>query len=348
MKIEIKILNPKKASDRRDIHKLKRSGHIFLVDRILDQSEELFKVRNPRYRFSDPEEFKDALNTYLKSKNLNTMGNWVYYPWNHSLVHILEKKDFNELRAARNRDLITTEEQAKLSKTTIGVAGLSVGNSAALALVLESIGHRLKLADFDMLSLSNLNRIRAGVRDLGLNKAVITGRQILELSPYTDVQIFSEGLNKNNLSGFIRNSNLVVEETDDLSMKIEIRKACSFYKVPLISAADNGTGTILDVERYDLNKKLKPFHGRIKAYTADELQKMGFEERLDLINKMVGFEYVGQRMKSSLKRIGKEIYSWPQLGGAAQFSGAAIAAIAKDILLGKKVKSGKYNLPIKI
>jgi tRNA A37 threonylcarbamoyladenosine dehydratase len=50
----------------------------------------------------------------------------------------------------------------------IGVVGLSVGQSVALTLALERSFGELRLADFDRLDLSNLNRIRAGVHDLNL------------------------------------------------------------------------------------------------------------------------------------------------------------------------------------
>ena len=71
------------------------------------------------------------------------------------------------LRTDRNRNLITAEEQHRLGALRIGVVGLSVGHVIAHTLVMQGLCGELRLADFDDLELSNLNRIPATVFDLG-------------------------------------------------------------------------------------------------------------------------------------------------------------------------------------
>src|SRR5690606_25672346 len=111
-------------------------------------------------------------------------GVWVYYPWSHRLVHLLDEKEFVEVRTNRNQYKITPEEQALLATKKIGVIGLSVGQSIALSLAMERLFGELRLADFDVLELSNMNRIRAGAQDLGLSKVVVAAREIAEIDPY--------------------------------------------------------------------------------------------------------------------------------------------------------------------
>ena len=67
-----------------------------------------------------------------------------------------------EIRIDRNRYKITAAGQARLAGAKIGIIGLSMGNMAAITFALEGIGRHFRLADFDRLSLSNLNWLRGG------------------------------------------------------------------------------------------------------------------------------------------------------------------------------------------
>ena len=60
----------------------------------------------------------------------------------------------------------------------------------------------MKLADNDILSLSNLNRFRAGLPDLGVNKAVLTARQIYEINPFAKLEVFDKGISPENIENF--------------------------------------------------------------------------------------------------------------------------------------------------
>jgi len=100
---------------------------------------------------------------------LDEPARWVWYPWRRTLVSILGPAGFRALRLDRNRNSITTGEQSRLAELTVGVAGLSVGHVIAHTLATQGLCGRLRLADFDRVELSNLNRIPATVFDLGLN-----------------------------------------------------------------------------------------------------------------------------------------------------------------------------------
>ena len=108
---------------------------------------------------------------------------WVHYPWRHALVHVLGPTSFRRLRLDRNRNKITVEEQARFDQLSIGVIGLSVGHAVAHTLALEGLVGQLRLADFDEIELSNLNRVPATLLDLGTNKAVVAARRIAEIDP---------------------------------------------------------------------------------------------------------------------------------------------------------------------
>ena len=108
-------------------------------------------------------------------------------------VAVLGPQGFRAVRLDRNRNNITTREQARLGALRIGVAGLSVGHVIAHTLAAQGLCGQLRLADFDHLELSNLNRVPATVFDLGLNKADVAARRIAELDPYLPVEVLASG-----------------------------------------------------------------------------------------------------------------------------------------------------------
>src|SRR5690606_5917140 len=97
---------------------------------------------------------------------------------------------------------ITPEEQEELRKKKIGVIGLSVGQSVSLTLAMERICGEIRLTDFDILELTNLNRIRTGVHTIGLKKVYAVAREIAEIDPYIRVRCFPEGLHEENMDSF--------------------------------------------------------------------------------------------------------------------------------------------------
>ncbi len=96
---------------------------------------------------------------------------------------MLGPRAFRAVRLDRNRNLITADVQTRLGALRIGVAGLSVGHVIAHTLAAEGLCGELRLADFDGIELSNLNRVPTTVLDLGLNKAEVAACRIAELDP---------------------------------------------------------------------------------------------------------------------------------------------------------------------
>ena len=118
---------------------------------------------------------------------------WAYYPWRRAVVAVLGPCGYRAVRLDRNRNNITRAEQDRLGALRIGVAGLSVGHVIAHTLAAQGLCGGLRLADFDHLELSNLNRVPATVFDLGVNKACVAARRIGELDPYLPVEVFEIG-----------------------------------------------------------------------------------------------------------------------------------------------------------
>ena len=168
------------------INLIKSNNSLQIHDEIQGQVEELVKSINPKTVYSKPNLTEDA-NKHFGSIPREKYGVWVYYKWSNKLVHILDEDEFVTVRTNRNQYKITPEEKAILATKTIGVIGLSVGQSIALTIAMERICGELIITDFDLLELSNLNRIRAGVQSLGIPKTVVVAREIAEIDPFLKV-----------------------------------------------------------------------------------------------------------------------------------------------------------------
>ncbi|MDP2039765.1 MAG: Rv1355c family protein [Algoriphagus sp.] len=336
------LYNPSDPSDLEGIQNLKANSFIYVVDEIDSQVSDLIKSQSPEYQFSK-EELQERVKDFFRDKDKERFGNWVYYPWKYTLVHLLPEKDFIRVRTVRNNFKITPSEQQELGTKKIGIIGLSVGQSIALAMALERSCGEMRLADFDILELSNLNRLKAGVTSLGIEKVVIAAREISEIDPYLKVTLFREGINEDNIGDFLTANgklDLLVDECDSLDIKVLIRERAKLEHIPvMMDTSDRG---MLDIERFDVEPKRKIFHGMLEGITKDELANLSNKERVAIVLKITGLETLSLRMKASLLEIGSSITSWPQLASGVFLGGASVAHVGRRLLLGENVPSGRF------
>lgn len=340
------LLDPASADDRAALKLLLDSPALREVhDRIEDQLRELVRCLNPGESFS-PAALTRAVDEARGAALPNEYGTWAWYPWSGRLVRVLPEAEFRLVRTDRNRDKITRHEQQHLLSRTIGVIGLSVGSSAALTCAMEGVGGSFRLADFDRLSLSNLNRLRAGVHEIGLEKAVICARHMYELDPYLDIAVHRQGVSEESIEEFFAPAedgqyglDLLVEECDTLWVKAAAREHARRRRVPvLMDANDRG---LLDVERFDLEPDRPLFHGRAGAVSADDVRAMDPGEQMRLLLRVVDQDRLSPAMTDALTRIGTSLSSWPQLASGVMLGGALVTDTARRILLGRLVPSGR-------
>lgn len=322
---------------------LKKHPTIKIFDELTSQLEELVKVRNPAKSY-DGVGLREMCNKYLNNCPEWAYGVWVYYPWNNHLIHLLDEKEFIELRTSRNLYKITEEERQLLATKKIGVIGLSVGQSVALTLAMERSFGELRIADFDTLELSNMNRLRTGLHHLGVPKTVIAAREIAEIDPFLKVNCFHEGVTKENIDNFVHGDgslDLLIDECDSLNVKILCRKIARQAGIPvLMDTSDRG---MIDIERFDLESERPIFHGLIEE-DMPENQLQDPNLRVKLSQEIIGLENLSERMKISLTEIGKSISTWPQLASAVAAGGAVTAEISRKLFCGESIPSGRYYI----
>lgn len=310
-----------------------------VIDTIEQQVAELITLRRPGYNWTD-EEVKLGVRSRL-GEDPDTYGKWVYFPWRNTLVHLLDEDEYREVRTNRNMHKITADEQRTLATKRIGIIGMSVGSGVALAMAMERCGGTLRIADFDKLELSNLNRIRTSVANLDLPKVVIVAREIAEIDPYITVEVFPDGVTDDNIEAFIGTDaplDLLVEECDSLRIKLLARWKARERSIPVVmETSDRG---MLDVERFDLNNQQGLLHGRFTDEEAHQLIETG-EWTPETVFKVMSPDEVSDRMKLSLQEMGKTISRWPQVGSEVTAGAGMAAQVARMILLGDNEVSGR-------
>jgi ThiF family len=269
---------------------------------------------------------------------------WAYYPWRRCVVHILGPEAFNRLRLDRNRNLISADEQRRLSRLRIGVVGLSVGHAIAYNLAVEGLCGEIRLTDFDELELANLNRVPGTVFDLGLNKAVVAARRISEIDPYLNVRIDRSGAVQESIDEFLDGLDVVVEECDSLDAKVLVREAARARRLPVVmTTGDRG---LLDVERFDLEPSRPILHGLLGNIAARDLAGLTSKDKVPHVLRILDAPQLSARMAASLVEVGKTLTTWPQLAAEVVLGATVVANAVRRIGLGEPMPSGRVRVDV--
>lgn len=332
------------ASDKKALSKLlDENADLCVFDEILGQVEEFVKTQNPKIVFSETG-LTEAAKKHIGDTPYEEYGVWVYYPWSKRLVHILDEKEFVTVRTNRNQYKITPDEGILLSKKIIGIIGLSVGQSIALTIAMERTCGELRIADYDILELSNLNRIRTGISNLGVAKTIAVAREIVEIDPFFKVTCFHDGITEENIDEFITkggNLDVLVDECDGLMVKILCRQKAKGYGIPVVmDTSDRG---MIDIERFDLEPARSIFHGLIDHLDLSKLKNAKTnEEKVPYLLPMVGIDTISSRLKASMVEIEQTITTWPQIASSVVLGGGLGADVCRRILLDQFHDSGRY------
>ncbi|MHB8333471.1 MAG: Rv1355c family protein [Acidimicrobiales bacterium] len=269
---------------------------------------------------------------------------WVYYPWRRAAVRLLGPRSFASLRLDRNRNKLTREEQSRLRTLRVGIVGVSTGSAIAHILAMEGLAGELRLADFDTIDVSNLNRVAASVLDLGVNKAVVAARRVTESDPYLRVVAFTEGVRPDNLNEFLDGLDVVIEECDSIDMKFLIREAARERRIPVImETSDRG---ILDVERFDLEPLRPIFHGLFGELDSTKLAGLTMAQKGPYVARLIGPSEASSRGAASFLEVGHSITGWPQLASEVSLGAAAVATAVRRLGTTGDLPSGRVRIDV--
>ena len=143
--------------------------------------------------------------------------------------------------------------QEKLLNSKITLIGLgALGSPAAYYLVAAGIGN-LKIVDFDWVEASNLHRqILHFTNDLHRQKTYSAFQKLKLLNPDCDIELINEKLIARNAKDILKESDFVIEGSDNFLTKMLINDTCISLGIPF---------TIAGVLR---------FHGQIMTVIPEE------------------------------------------------------------------------------
>jgi molybdopterin/thiamine biosynthesis adenylyltransferase len=321
------VIDPNDPDDLELLQRLRTRPEILVIDRLVEQRRNLEELL-PR-----PDE-----------SLLAEPYRWVHYPWRRTLVCVLGPRAFRRVRLDRNRNLITIEEQERLGALRIGIVGLSVGHAIAHTLAIEGVCGQLRLADFDELELTNLNRVPASLFDIGINKAVVAAQRIAEIDPYVDVQVATSGVTPESVDRFVDGLDIVVEECDSLDIKLLVREAARTHGVPvLMASSDRG---LIDVERFDEDPGRPVLHGLLGDADRSRLATLSSQEKVPYVLKVVEAAKLSARGAAALVEVGRTLATWPQLAGDVLLGAAAVTRAVQRVGLGHPLPSGRIRLDV--
>ncbi len=129
-------------------------------------------------------------------------------------MRISKAEWLNALAERQGEDL-----QNKLSGAVVAICGLGgLGSNIAVSLARAGVG-RLVLIDFDKVDISNLNRQQYNTRQLGMYKTEAMKLNIAEISPFTEIEIYTERLNQENAQRMLYSAYIICEAFDSAEDK---------------------------------------------------------------------------------------------------------------------------------
>lgn len=123
--------------------------------------------------------------------------------------------------------------------TIVGVGG--VGSIIAENLVHMGI-QKINLIDFDVVEISNLNRLVGAKFEDAKNKRSkvdVISRHLKEINPFASLRTYTNSIFDNNMEKVLALSDWIILTTDNYSSCVRVQEIAFKYYVPFISAATN-------------------------------------------------------------------------------------------------------------
>jgi tRNA A37 threonylcarbamoyladenosine dehydratase len=172
---------------------------------------------------------------------------------------------------ARNRVFLTDDGLKKLRNAFIIIVGVGgVGSHAAAALARSGAG-KLRIIDFDQVTLSSLNRHAvATLADVGTPKVHCLRKRLEQITPWTQFdcrnELFVGSTAEAQLSPWTQDGHkpdFVIDAIDNIDSKVDLLAYCHSHNIPVISSM--GAGCKSDPTRV--------FLGDISTSTDDPLSR---------------------------------------------------------------------------
>jgi tRNA A37 threonylcarbamoyladenosine dehydratase len=188
---------------------------------------------------------------------------------------------------ARNRVFLTDPGLAKLREAFIIIVGCGgVGSHAAAALTRSGVS-KIRLIDFDQVTLSSLNRHAvATLADVGTPKVHTIRKRLEQIAPWVHFdcrnELFSESSAESQLLPLNGQApDYVIDAIDNIESKVELLKYCYDHKLPVISSM--GAGCKSDPTRVSIGDISASTDDPLSRSTRRRLRMLGIKEGIPVV-----------------------------------------------------------------
>ncbi|KAK4229572.1 hypothetical protein QBC38DRAFT_359337 [Podospora fimiseda] len=190
---------------------------------------------------------------------------------------------------ARNRVFLGDQGLDKLRNSFIIIVGCGgVGSHACAALARSGVS-KIRLIDFDQVTLSSLNRHAvATLADVGLPKVQCLQRRLCAITPWTKFDLRLQKFEGSVASSLLENweengqkPDFVIDAIDNIESKVELLKYCHDNALPVISAM--GAGTKSDPTRVMVGDIGASFEDGLSRATRRKLKLQGVTSGIPVV-----------------------------------------------------------------
>lgn len=215
-------------------------------------------------------------------------------PLRTRLAHRAAGRDDSELvveQLSRNQLYFGEEGQKALSEAFVVVVGLGgVGSHAAHMMARAGVG-KLRLIDFDNLTLSSLNRHAVGTRDdVGRPKVEVCQRHFHDVLPTLEIEAINSMFTQDHAESLLAgNPDYVIDAIDDINTKADLVLACVERQLPIISSM--GAGAKADPSRLvigDITDPVNdPLAAKLRSFVRSRLCQTGSDQESKWLSSQV-------------------------------------------------------------
>lgn len=182
---------------------------------------------------------------------------------------------------ARNRVFLTPEGLDKLRNSFVIVVGCGGVGSHATATLSRSGVSKIRLVDFDQVTLSSLNRHAvATLADVGIPKVQCLYRRLMAITPWTKFDLRQEKFWDQAADRLLepwkengQKPDYVIDAIDNIDTKVALLKYCHDHQIPVISAM--GAGCKSDPTRITVGDIGTSTDDRLSRATRRRLKLLG-------------------------------------------------------------------------
>jgi len=229
---------------------------------------------------------------------------------------------------SRNLGLVSPEEQQKLRRSRVAIAGMGgMGGIDLITLARLGVG-RFTIADPEAFAVVNTNRQFGAMRStVGRSKAEVMAELVRDINPEVELRVFTEPIGPDNADDFLRDADLFVDAIEFFEIdarRLLFRKAAAqgIYAVTAGPLGFSGIWIVFDPKGMSFD-----------AY-------FDFSDDMDRFDKVVALA-VGvapkatQRAYMDLTYVDIDARTAPSCGAACHLAAGAMACEALKILLNK-------------